>query len=128
MIMLSARKWLALLLGFTVSFPMVGCGEKPSVDTTSAEGNVSGTVRVRGKPMTGGEITFDPSNYERADAKPRKATIGSDGKYSVTTLQGRNIARIFGPTNKKEPQLGYGIHAIEVKSGDNSFDIDLPPK
>jgi hypothetical protein len=28
----------------------------------------------------------------------------------------------------KEPQLGYGIHRIEIAAGDNHFDIDSPPK
>jgi len=117
-----------MALASTLMVAAWGCGDKPSVDTTTAEGKVSGTVRVRGKPMTGGEISFDPSNYQRKDEKPRRATIGPDGTYSVTTLQGRNTARISGPMVKKEPQLAYGIHTIEVKSGDNTFDIDLPPK
>jgi hypothetical protein len=29
---------------------------------------------------------------------------------------------------KKEPQLGYGIHTIEVQAGDNTLNIELPPK
>jgi len=28
----------------------------------------------------------------------------------------------------KQPQLGYGIHAIEVTPADNHFDIVLRPK
>jgi hypothetical protein len=123
-----ARSWVTPALASTLLVAACGCSDTPSVDTTSAEGRVSGTVRVRDKPMAGGEIAFDPSNYQRPDEKPRKATIGPDGTYSVTTLQGRNTARISGPMVKKEPQLGYGIHTIDVKSGDNSFDIDLPPK
>jgi len=106
-----------------------GCSDTPPVATTNAEAKVSGTITVRGKPMTGGEITFDPSNIERTDAALRKATIGKDGTYSLTTLQGHNSARISGsPMLKKEPQLAYGIHTIDVKPGDNTFNIELPPK
>jgi hypothetical protein len=123
-----ARFCVTLALASTLLMTMWGCGdERASVDTTTAEAKVSGTVRVRGKPMNGGEISFDPSNYQRKDEKPRKAKIGADGTYSVVTLQGQNSARISSPMMAKEPQLAYGIHTIEVKPGDNSFDIDLPP-
>ncbi len=124
-----ARFWASPALASTVLVAAWGCGEgRPSVDTTTAEAKVSGKVTVRGKPMDGGEITFDPSNVERKDAPLRKAPIGKDGTYTVTTLEGHNAARISGPMLKKDPQLGYGIHTIDVKPGDNTFDIELPPK
>ena len=127
--MRNVRFWFTPALATTMVFAAWGCGEsKPAVDTTTAEAKVSGVVRVRGKPVDGGEISFDASNMERQDAPHRKATIGHDGTYSVTTLQGRNVARISGPMVKKEPQLGYGILTFEVKPGDNTWDIDLPPK
>jgi len=126
--MCHARSWVTLALAPTLLVAAWGCSDVPSVDTTTAEAKVSGTVTVRGKPMTGGEISFDPSNYQRKDEKPRKATIGPDGTYSVSTLQGRNSARISGPMVKKDPQLAYGIHTIDVQPGDNTFNIELPPK
>ncbi len=89
-----ARSWVTLAWASTLLVAASGCSDTPSVETTTAEGTVSGTVRVRGQPMAGGEISFDPSNVERKDEKPRKATIGPDGKYSVTTLQGQNSADI----------------------------------
>jgi hypothetical protein len=122
-----SRSWLTITFASTLFVATWGCDGTPSVDTTTAEAKVSGIVRVRGKPMAGGEITFDASNSGRQTETPRKTTIGSDGTYSITTLQGRNTARISGPTIAKDPQLGYGIHTIEVKSGENTFDIDLPP-
>ena len=123
------RHWITPALASTVLFAAWGCSDdKPSVDTTTAEAKVSGTVTVRGKPMAGGEVSFDPSNMERANVGKRTAPIGQDGTYSVTTLQGRNAVRISGPMVKKEPQLGYGIHTIDVKPGDNPFNIELPPK
>jgi hypothetical protein len=123
-----SRSWLTTACASTLFVAIWGCGEgTPSVDTTTAEANVSGVVKVHGKPMDGGEIRFDASNNQRADATPRKATIGKDGTYSITTLQGQNIARISGPAVKKEPQLGYGMHTIDVQPGENTFNIDLPP-
>jgi len=123
-----SKSWLSTTFASTLFIATWGCDGTPSVDTTTAEANVSGVVRVRGKPMAGGEITFDASNIQRASVTPRKATIGSDGTYSITTLQGQNIARISGPIVKKDPQLAYGIHRFDVKPGENTWNIDLPPE
>jgi hypothetical protein len=124
-----ARSWFTPALGSTLLACTWGCSSSaPSVDTTTAEATVSGTVRVRDKPMDGGEIAFDPTNYKRTDETARKAIIGKDGTYSITTLQGRNSVRIFGPMVQKEPQLGYGMQTLDVQPGENTFNIDLPPK
>jgi hypothetical protein len=124
-----ARSWFTPALGSALLACAWGCGgETPAVDTTTAETTVTGTVRIRGKPMAGGEIAFNPSNYKRADEGTRKATVGNDGTYSITTLLGRNTVRVFGPMVKEEPELGYGVHIVEVKAGENPpFDIELPP-
>jgi hypothetical protein len=127
-LMRHSRSWLTTTFASTLVLATWGCSDTPSVDTTAAEAKVSGVVKVRGKPMAGGEITFDASNNQRTGVAPRKATIGSDGTYSITTLQGQNTARITGPAVKKEPQLGYGIHTIDVQPGENNFDINLPPE
>ena len=105
--MRSARSGVALAMALPLLVAAWGCdSEVPPVDTTTAEATVSGTVTVRGKPMAGGEITFDPSNIQRKDEKPRKAAIGPDGTYTVTTLQGRNSARISGPMLKQRAATG----------------------
>jgi hypothetical protein len=122
-----SRPCLTTTFAFALFVATWGCDGTPSVDTTTAEAKVSGVVRVRGKPMVGGEITFDASNHQRADAAPRKAPIGKDGTYSITTLQGMNTARISGPMVTKEPQLAYGIHTKDIQPGENTWDIDLPP-
>jgi hypothetical protein len=121
------RSWLTTAFASTLFVATWGCDDgTTAVDTTTAEANVSGVIKVRGKPMDGGEITFDATNNKRSSAQ-RKATIGADGTYSITTLQGRNTARISSPMMKKEPQLAYGIHTIDVQPGENTFNIDLPP-
>jgi hypothetical protein len=127
-LMRHSRSWMTTTLASTLVLVSWGCSDTPSVDTTTAEAKVSGVVKVRGKPMAGGEITFDASNNQRTGVPPRKTTIGSDGTYSITTLQGLNTARISGPAVKKEPQLGYGIHTKDIQPGENNWDIDLPPE
>jgi hypothetical protein len=104
-----------------------GCGGKPSVDTSTAEAKVSGTVKVNGKPMTSGTVTLDPSNYARKDAAPRTGEIHADGSYEVTTLVGKNRVQISGPEITKNPGLGYANETIDVPSTGMTHDIVLPP-
>jgi len=123
-----ARFWSVASLA-VLALVIAGCGEgKPSVTSSTQEGTVTGTVRIHGKPMKGGEITFDPSNYQRPDAKLRTGKIGDDGTYSVSTLVGHNAVKVLGPAITKEPSLGYAGQTIEVTSGSNTLDIELPPK
>jgi hypothetical protein len=122
-----SRSWLKTTFASTLLVVTWGCDGTPAVDTTTAEATVSGVVKVHGKPMAGGEITFDASNNQRTSETPRKAPIGKDGTYSITTLQGRNTARISSPMVAKDPQLAYGIYTIDVQPGENTFNIDLPP-
>ena len=106
-----------------------GCGEgQPSGTSSTEEAKVTGTVTIRGKPMKGGEIIFDPANYQRKDAAKRTGKINNDGTYEVTTLVGHNTVLIQGPAITKEPNLGYANKTIEVTSGSNTLDIELPPK
>jgi len=129
--MKSVRQWVGTSLTFGLLLLASGCGEsKPAVDSsTTAEGKVTGTVKIRGKAMKGGEITFDPANYQRKDAPLKKAPIKEDGTYEITTLVGHNTINITGPEIQKEPALGYAALSVDVKNGSNPpFDIELPPK
>ena len=116
--MRSARFWITPALASTMVLAGWGCGEsKPAVDTTTAEAKVSGVVRVRGKPMDGGEVSFDPSNMERQDAGHRKATIGHDGSYSVTTLQGRNVGPDLRPDGQEGAATGLRHSHLRGQAG-----------
>src|SRR4051794_1620116 len=53
-----------LLTSATV-WVVLGCGGKPSVDSSNTEATVKGVVTINGAPATGGEISFDPTNYQR---------------------------------------------------------------
>ncbi len=121
-----------ILRGFALA-PLVlaswGCGSgAPSVETSNSEAKVTGTIKVHGKPMHGGEITFDPANYQRTDATPRIAKVGLDGTYEISTLVGQNSISVTGPAIDKEPELGYAAQTFDVQSGANTFDVELPPK
>ena len=119
----------ALALAAVLAPTSWGCSSgTPAVDTTLSEAKVTGKVTVRGKPMKGGEISFNPSNYKRQDTVARKVPIKNDGSYEITTLEGRNAVSFSGPAVTKEPQLAYGIITYDVKAGTNTFDIELPPE
>jgi len=113
---------LAATAGLAVSW---GCSNgAPSVDTSTAEGTVSGKVTLSGKTATKGTVIFDPSNYKRKDAAPRSAEIGADGSYTVTTLVGQNQVAVNSPELKNSD---YPPIEFDVQAGDNTFDIDVTP-
>jgi hypothetical protein len=110
-----------------LSFAAWGCSDgTPSVESSTAEAKVTGTVKVNGKPMTSGTVTFDASNYARPNGA-RTANIKSDGTYEVTTLVGKNSLRVQGPEITKNPGLGYANEVIDVPAGGTTKDIILPP-
>lgn len=122
------RQWIWVPVAAALLGSCPGCSGRPSVDSSTTEAKVTGSVRIRHKPMTEGEITFDPSNYKRKDEPPRSAKLKSDGTYEITTLTGLNTVTIAGPAIAREPELGYAGKTLDVQSGTNSLDIDLPPE
>jgi hypothetical protein len=123
------RQWEIALVAAGLVAPW-GCdgGGAPSVESSRTEAKVHGSVKARGKSLTSGEVVFNPANSARPDAPSRTAPIGKDGTYEVTTLVGLNSVRVAGPPLEKDPQLGYAALRYDVKSGDNTFDVELPPK
>lgn len=123
--MTQARIWAGMAIMALVG---AGCGEgRPSVSTSSQEAKVSGKVTIRGKPMKGGEIRFNPANYQRPNAPMRTGKIGGDGTFEVTTLVGHNGVSLSGPDIRKDPTLAYANTSIEVESGGSTLNIELPP-
>ena len=123
-----SRWWLTRAAATALSVAAWGCSDgTPSVDTSTEEAKVTGTVKVNGKPMTSGTVTLDPSNYRGTNAGQRTVQIKSDGTYEVTTLVGKNILRVNGPEIAKNPGLGYANETIDVPSGGTTHDIILPP-
>jgi hypothetical protein len=123
------RTWAEIALASTLTIAAWGCdgGSAPSAEGSLTEAKVHGKVSARGKPVTEGEVVFNAANAARKDVPAHPAPINKDGTYEVTTLVGRNSVRISGPAVEKDPQLGYAALTYDVKSGDNTFDIELPP-
>src|SRR4051812_5669608 len=104
-----------------------GCdgGGPPPASSSREEASVKGTVTIKGKPATGGQISFDPSNIHRKDAPFYSAKIGSDGTYSLKTLVGENVVSVQGPQVDKVPSLASNELHVVVKSGENTIPVDL---
>src|SRR4051794_31842506 len=104
-----------------------GCdgGGTPPASSSREEASVRGAVTIKGKPATGGQITFDPSNIYRKDAPYFSAKIGSDGSYSLKTLVGENVISVQGPQVDKIPSLASNERHVDIKSGENSIPVDL---
>jgi hypothetical protein len=122
-----SRSWLTTAAATALSVAAWGCSDKPSVESSTAEAKVTGTVQVYGKPMTSGTVTLDPINYARANAGTRKGEIKSDGTYEVTTLVGKNRVMVDGPEIIKNPEVRYANYTVEVPSGGTTYNIILPP-
>lgn len=123
-----STRWSSLFSACAALAALAGCGSSsPSVETSMAEATVKGVIKVKGEPMTSGEITFDPGNYKRSDVEPHTAKIQSDGHYEATTLVGQNTVTLSGPEIEKNPELAYGALSLEVQPGVNTYDVILPP-
>jgi len=104
-----------------------GCNDRggaPAVSSSMEEATVKGTVTINGKPATGGDIQFDPSNVDRK-GMPRTAPIGEDGTYTIKTLVDANVVTITGP--KVDKNLSAMVQTVKVNSGENTIPIELPP-
>lgn len=102
--------------------------------------DVSGTVRVDGKPVKGLIVVFDPG---KTDAPRGVATTGGDGGYTIRrlgpgaksgvpvgTYAVKVMADIDNPDAPKVPPKYASGSALsyEVKGGGNVFDIEISSK
>jgi len=107
---------------------LCGCGEgKPSVSSSTTEATIKGTVAIRGKPVDGGIISFDPSNFKRKTEPARTAAINKDGSYEVKTLLGLNQVTFSGSAFARERALQDASLQYDVQAGEQTFNIELPP-
>jgi hypothetical protein len=119
--------WAAVLLIALTA----GCDSgAPAVEGSLEEATVTGTVKVRGKPLDGGEIVYNPSNPKRI-VPARVAPIGEDGTYTVKALVGLNTVTANPPKAKNRNQgratfgLEYDEKSVTVKAGDNTVDLNF---
>jgi len=113
-----------LLCGLTAG----GCGSgAPYAESSKTEATVTGRVTSQGKPVTKGQVIFDPANINRPTETARMAEIGKDGTYEVTTLIGENRVTVAIPARpKKKVGTPHVQKVCNVQSGSNSFDIEAP--
>ena len=94
------------------------------MDTSLTEVTVTGVVTVKGKPASGGQITFNPSNRDRK-VPAFAAPIGQDGSYTIKTYTGENEVRFGGDVDKAYPMLGMTKKYCVVTGGGQQQDFDL---
>jgi hypothetical protein len=116
----------ACLTPFVVSLAglVLGCDGRPAVDSSTTEATVTGTVLIKGKPATSGEIRFNPANVDRL-VGPRSAPIGPDGTYTIKTYTGGNQIGFAGSLATENPGLFRFKEYFEVQRGENKKDFDL---
>lgn len=119
---------------------LAGCG-------SSGKGKVSGTVTAAGQPVTGGSVSFAPVAGSGAAAAGRVATgaVRSDGTFSLSTDADNDGALIglhevvYTPPSvggeSADPAAKSPYHGlvprerqVEVKTGENTFAIELVPE
>lgn len=113
----------------TVAFACCGCGGPggaPPASSSTTLAKVEGKVTLKGKPLAKAEIRFNPANVNRKSAPTATATIGGDGRYEVMTLVGENTVTLGGPALRKKTQVLYTTKTLDVKEGQNTFDLPLP--
>jgi hypothetical protein len=119
----------ALVSGLALVITL-GCGEggeaPPAAPSSTTEASVSGTVKVRGKLVTNGTVEFDASNPNR-HTPPRKAAIDKDGHYTIKTPIGPNNVVVYSRETVGDSNFQSGV-GVDVKEGDNTADIVLPPQ
>jgi hypothetical protein len=111
---------------------LAGCSAAPDRESSTEDATVTGTVKVRGKLLDGGELNFSAVNPNRK-VEMRKATIGKDGTYTAKAYIGLNTVTVFPrkPKTKQEGKDFFGVNyeekSVTVKSGENTADLEFLP-
>lgn len=109
-----------------------GCSAAPDRESSLDEATVTGTVKVRGKLLDGGELNFNAVNPNRR-VSMRKAAIGKDGTFTAQAYVGLNTVTVTPPKPKNKQQgkeffgVNYEEKSITVKAGENTADLDFLP-
>lgn len=124
----AARRY-RLLLATAVA--CCGCdfgGSTPLASSSTTRAKVRGKVTFKDRPLAGVDIQFNPSNVNRPSVATARASIDKDGHYEVTTLVGDNTVTLSGPALRKNTRLQYTARTVDVKEGENTFDLALHDK
>ncbi len=106
-----------------------GCGnpDAPSVSGSLEEATVKGTVTLRGKPVTNGEISFRASNINRPNAPAKNAPIGKDGTYTANVFIGENMVEVSCKelATRKNMELQENIRPAKIGAGEQTLDVEI---
>lgn len=133
---LSAGRKIIQPLIFVLLTPLVGCNFSGASggDGSQGEATVKGTVKVKGKLMSGGTLHFSVISPQRMVA-PHDAQISANGTYTVKAVVGQNYVTLSPPRktradakNRDYFGLEYVEKPVQVKPGDdNVLDLDMTP-
>ncbi len=87
-----------------------GCTAAPYRESSTEEATVTGTVKLHGKLLDGGELNFNAVNPNRK-VEMRKATIGKDGTYTAKAYIGLNTVTLA-------PRKAHGTRKKARKSSE----------
>ena len=109
-----------------------GCSAAPDRESSLDEAKVTGTVKVRGKLLDGGELNFNAVNPNRK-VEMRKSAVGKDGTFTAKAYLGLNIVTVTPPKprNKQQAKEFFGVNyeekSITVKAGENTENLEFLP-
>ena len=115
------------------SVATIGCSSNPAASALTSsmeEATLKGTVRVNGKPVNNGTLSFRTAHVNRPNSPTKNVNINKDGPYSVTTVVGENYVEVTcKELNTPQTKKFRGAEQlIMVQSGENTVDIEVPPK
>lgn len=125
------KRYFLVVASSAVAFGTIlgsGCSDKPNVTGSMDEVGVKGVVRVRGKAVADGSVTFRSSNVNRPKAETREFPIAKDGTYSGKAYVGTNFVdvsskELLKPANRV---LLENERMVTIPSTDSTLDIDIP--
>jgi hypothetical protein len=123
-------------IAWTVAVLLVasgGCNSNPAASALTSsmeEATLHGTVRVNGKAVNNGTVSFRTAHINRPNSPTKSVEIHKDGSYTVATVVGENYVEVTcKELNSKQTRRFLGTEQlIMVKSGDNAVDIEIPPR
>ncbi|WP_165234474.1 hypothetical protein [Aquisphaera insulae] len=127
------RTTAALAAASSLLLSLAGCGSRPG-EVNTATIPVQGVVTYRGKPLTSGEITFEPESI----GVEAHGAIGPDGHFTLTSYKAGDGAvagshRVaVSNTSKKDglpvkyKNVSSSQVVVEVAEGKTEYQVDLP--
>ena len=131
---------LRVVIAGIVVFVGLGCGDKPPALTSNEEATVTGTVKVRGKSLAGGEVVFDPAiisatRRSRERRLARAALQDHHARWSGTPFVSSCRASRARPLLWERlktigktcaASIEYEDTQFDVQKGENKLDLEFP--